>query len=333
VYGATVIPTTAIALEARSGLDPWTPAELPMPPAPTGLGWLGVVGPGVIVLGASIGSGEFLLGPAVFVRHGLSLLWVTGIAVWFQTVFNTELMRYTLATGEPVFTGFMRTRPSATLWGWVYTILYFLQSGWPAFAANAAGAIFFLFARRLAEPEDAAGVYDIGVGTFLACAAVLLVGRRIERTLELLNWVLVACILGSFLVLALLYVPSRTWLAAVVGFAGFDATTGAFDFLPAGTDFVLLAALVAFSGAGGVANIVLSNWARDKGYGMGERAGYIPAAVGGQKVHLAHSGFIFAPDPEAMRRWRGWWRIVRADQWGIFFIGALLGMALPGCCT
>lgn len=326
---ASAARNVANSAEARSGLDPWVLAELPAPPAPTGLGWLAVVGPGVIVLGASIGGGEFLLGPAVFVRHGLSLLWVTGIAILFQTVFNTELMRYTLATGEPVFTGFMRTRPSATLWAWVYAILYFLQMGWPALAANAAGAFFFLFARRLAGPADVAGVYYIGVGTFLVCAAVLLVGRRIERTLELVNWVLVACILGSFLILAVLFVPVGTWLAAVVGFAGFDAAGGTFDFLPAGTDFVLLAGLVAYSGAGGVMNIVLSNWARDKGYGMGERAGYIPAAVGGQKVHLAHSGFIFAPDPEAMRRWRGWWRIVRADQWGVFFIGALLGMALP----
>jgi len=91
----------------------------------------------------------------------------------------------------------------------------------------------------------------------------------------------------------------------------------------------LLAALVAYSGAGGVVNITLSNWARDKGYGMGERAGYIPAAVGGHKVNLAHTGFIFVPDAEAMRRWRGWWRIVRADQWGVFFTGAILGMALP----
>jgi hypothetical protein len=326
---APVTRTTAIAPEARSGLDPWVRADLPAPPTPTGLGWLGVVGPGVIVLGLSIGGGEFLLGPAVFVRHGLSLLWVTGIAVWFQTVFNTELMRYTLATGEPVFTGFMRTRPSATLWAWVYAILCFVQVGWPALAANAAGAIFFLFARRLAGPADAAGVYYIGVGTFLACVAVLLVGRRIERTLELLNWVLVTCILGGFLILAVLFVPAGTWFAAVAGFAGFDAARGAFDFLPAGTDFILLAALVAYSGAGGVGNIFLSNWARDKGYGMGERSGYIPAAVGGKKVHLAHSGFIVAPDPEAMRRWRGWWRIVRADQWGVFFIGALLGMALP----
>jgi Mn2+/Fe2+ NRAMP family transporter len=54
------------------------------------LEWLGVVGPGIIVLGASIGSGEFLLGPAVFVRHGLSLLWVTLIAVIYQTIFNKQ---------------------------------------------------------------------------------------------------------------------------------------------------------------------------------------------------------------------------------------------------
>lgn len=58
---------------ARPGLDPWSVAELPVPPAPSGLGWLRVVGPGVIVPGLSIGSGELLLGPAVFVKHGLVL--------------------------------------------------------------------------------------------------------------------------------------------------------------------------------------------------------------------------------------------------------------------
>ena len=87
---------------------------------PRGLSWIGVCGPGVIVLGVSIGSGEFLLGPAIFVKHGLSLLWVTLVAVFFQTVFNTELMRYTVATGEPVVTGFMRTRPGKTFWAWFY---------------------------------------------------------------------------------------------------------------------------------------------------------------------------------------------------------------------
>ncbi len=316
-------------LEARSGLDPWKHAEMPAPPMPRGLGWIGVVGPGVIVLGASIGSGEFLLGPAVFVRYGLSLLWVTGIAIFLQTVFNTELMRYTLATGEPVFSGFMRTRPNSTAWAWLYSGIYFLQVGWPAWAATASGAIFFLFARRLAGPEDAMMVQYIGVGTFFVCVAILLFGRRIERTLEVFNWVLIVCILGSFLIFGLMFVPGETFLAAAVGYLGIDTATNTFAFLPMGGDFFLLAALVAYSGQGGCGNITLANWARDKGYGMSQHAGYIPAAVGGQKVNLAHSGFIFTPDAEAMKRWRGWWRIVRADQWGVFFIGAVLGMALP----
>jgi hypothetical protein len=317
-----------VAPEARSGLEPWARAELPVPPNPAGLGWLGVVGPGVIVLGLSIGSGEFLLGPAVFVRYGLTLLWVTTVAVVLQAVFNTEVMRYTLATGEPVFTGFMRTRPSSTAWASWYTFLYFLQFGWPAFAGTAAGAIFFLLVRRLPTPADAGAIYNIGVGVFLACAFVLLVGRRIERTLELLNWILVAAILGGFLAMALLFVPRETWAAGAVALGGFDLAANRFNLLPQGADYFLVGALVAYSGAGGITNVTLANWARDRGYGMAERAGYIPALAGG-KVHLAHCGFTFEPSTEAMQRWRGWWRIVRADQWGVFALGAIVGMLLP----
>ena len=256
---------TAVALETRSGLDPWVQSDLPVPPAPKGFGWLGVIGPGVILLGASIGSGEFLLGPAVFVKHGLTLLWVTAVAILLQAVFNTEVMRYTLATGEPVFTGFMRTRPSSTAWAWFYAALYFLQIGWPAWAGAAAAAIYFLGTRHLPGPSNATEIYYIGIGTFLACVAVLSVGRRIERTLELLNWVLVVCILGGFLALAVYFVPARTWWAAVVGLGGFDVADRTFNFFPSGMDYFLLGALVAYSGAGGVANLVLSNWARDRG--------------------------------------------------------------------
>jgi hypothetical protein len=57
--------------------------------------------------------------------------------------------------------------------------------------------------------------------------------------------------------------------------------------------------------------------------------GHIAGAVGGERIQLASTGFIFEPDPANLSRWRGWWRIVRVDQWGIFFVGALLGMMLP----
>ena len=98
----------ATAKEAQSGLAPWTVDELPAPPIAKGMKFLGIIGPGAIILGTSIGSGEWLLGPAAFVKYGMSLLWVTSVAAFLQTVLNTELIRYTLYTGEPALVGFMR---------------------------------------------------------------------------------------------------------------------------------------------------------------------------------------------------------------------------------
>lgn len=317
-----------MSIEARSGLDPFTAAEMPVPPNPKGLGWIPVVGPGVILLGLSIGSGEFLLGPAMIVKHGPTVLWIATCAIILQTLFNWEVMRYTLVTGEPVFSGFMRTRPKSTFWAWFYAGLYFLQNGWPAWAANAAGAVFFLGTGQLAAPGDRTTVYLLGLATYAVCFVILLFGRRIERTLEILNWILVGGIITAFVVLTVAFVPGNVAGATVAGFFGYDTVAGGFHWVPPDVDLVLLGAFAAFTGAGGMANLTLSNWARDKGYGMAGNAGYIASATG-EKVNLAHGGFRFRPDAEQLGRLAGWWRIVRVDQWGVFFVGAILGMGLP----
>src|SRR5688572_20200293 len=287
------VASEVLPKEARSGLEPWKVADLPVPPIARGTSLLGIIGPGAIILGVSIGSGEWLLGPAAFVKYGVALLWITAVAVFLQTVLNTELMRYTMYTGEPIFTGFMRCRPRSTFWAWFYSVLYFLQVGWPGWAGAAAGAIFYLIAGRLAGPGDKNTVYFIGVGTFLLCVFILLFGRRIERTLEILNWILIVVILGGMTILCIIFALPGKWLEVAVGFAGYDLQAGKFQFYPPGADWFLLSAFAAYSGAGGVTNLTLSNWARDKGFGMGSVVGYIPAAVGGHKVILAHTGKIF----------------------------------------
>ncbi len=318
-----------IAKEAQSGLAPWSVAELPAPPIAKGMKFLGIIGPGAIILGTSIGSGEWLLGPAAFVKYGMSLLWVTSVAAFLQTVLNTELIRYTLYTGEPALVGFMRTKPHATFWACFYSFLYFLQVGWPALAGAAAGAIYYLFTGELAGAAHASTVYWIGAGAFIACVLILLSGRHIEHTLEVLNWVLIVVILGGLLLLCLFFASGARWVEAGVGFFGFSVPTGRFSFFPPGADWFLIGAFAAYSAAGGVVNLTLSNWARDKGFGMGQVVGFIPAAIGGQAIPLAHTGITFRITEESLTRWRGWWRIVQIDQWGVFFIGALLGMALP----
>src|SRR6185312_2123827 len=112
-----------------------------------------------------------------------------------------------------------------------------------------------------------------------------------------------ALIIGGLGILALMFVPAVTWAAGLAGFAGFDLNTGKFQFVPVGADFFLIGAFAAYAGGGGVANLTLGNWARDKGYGMSSVVGFIPAAVGGKKISLAHSGSTFKPDKTALARW------------------------------
>ena len=266
------------------------PAELPDPPVPRGMGWFKVVGPGVIVLGLSLGGGEFLLGPTAFVRYGLSLLWITLVSVFLQTIFNTELMRYTLATGEPAFTGHCAHTPCAR-------ILVVVLRG-HVFAAGRM-AVF----RRAVRRRDVLSGHATGGDAGRRrndlsdrCRNVSSVHRAADAgtphraTLELLNWVMVVAILGGFFLLGLYLVPGGTWIAAVTGLFGFDLPRGRFSFVPNNADFLLLAALADTPAPAAPVSIALSSWARDKGYGMGQRVGYIPAAVGGHKVKLAHTG-------------------------------------------
>ncbi len=94
-------------------------------------------------------------------------------------------------------------------------------------------------------------------------------------------------------------------------------------------DWALLAAFASIAGAGGMANTTFSNYSRDKGWGMGEKVGAIPSAVGGLGITLSHVGKVFRVSPKSMERWRGWWRHVVRDQVGVWMLCSFLGMALP----
>jgi hypothetical protein len=304
-------------------LAPHQTAELPEPPPYRFSNVMRIIGPGAILLGLSIGSGEWLLGPATTVKWGLALLWVTTVSVLLQVVLNTEMARYTLYTGEPIVTGFMRTAPGPRFWGWVYGIFYFLQVGWPGWAATAGGAMAFIYLGRLPASEDAGLVKIFGYVTLFGAAAILLLGRKIERTLEYVNWFFIGWILIYLFLLNLFVVPASKWLEGLVGFFQFGT-------IPAGADWFLLAAFAGYSGAGGMLNASITNWLRDKGFGMGGRVGYIPALVGGRRVPLSHEGVVFDPkNPTNMARWRSWWRYLSIDQYWLWMGGAFLGMFLP----
>ncbi len=100
------------ARRARPGcLPPWTVGELPPAPPRGWRTWIKLIGPGVLLAGASIGSGEWLFGPAVSAQYGGTLLWLAGLSIGFQVFCNLEMMRYAVYSGESIIVGYLRTWP------------------------------------------------------------------------------------------------------------------------------------------------------------------------------------------------------------------------------
>jgi hypothetical protein len=94
-------------------------------------------------------------------------------------------------------------------------------------------------------------------------------------------------------------------------------------------DWALLSAFAAIAGAGGLSNALFSNYARDKGWGMGAKVGAIPSAVGGRTIGLSHVGMVFPITPEAIHRWNGWIRHILRDQVAVWMPCSVIGLALP----
>src|SRR5687767_15880190 len=97
-------------------MPPWGLGELPDAPHFTWRNWAGLLGPGLVMGGAAIGGGEWLLGPMVTARYGGALLWLATLSILFQVVYNIEISRYTLYSGEPIFVGKFRVLPGPRFW-------------------------------------------------------------------------------------------------------------------------------------------------------------------------------------------------------------------------
>jgi hypothetical protein len=125
----------------------WQVAELP-PPPPVNWNPRLLVGPGLMMAGAAIGGGEWLMGPAVTARYGGIVMWLALISILFQLVYNLEIMRYTAYCGEPIFVGFFRVRPGPRFWTCVYLFVDFFGLV-PYLASNAAVPLHAAFLEHL----------------------------------------------------------------------------------------------------------------------------------------------------------------------------------------
>ncbi len=316
-------PEQPLPAEARDHgrLPNWETGDLPEPLPLTGRNVLRTIGPGAILLAGSIGGGEWIVGPLMAVKYGTAILWVATIAIFLQMIFNLEAIRYTLYSGEPVLTGIMRLNPGPRVWGWVYVLAGIAQLATPALALGCANVLFAAAVHREPVASDSGSLMWISYAVLAACVVLLLSGKSVERTLERLSWAMIVFIFAFLVVANVLFVPLDVWGRTATGFLVPRA-------VPAGMDVLLLAVFVATAGSGGLGNLAVSNWARDKGFGMGARVGSIGGALAGDKTELAPVGRVFPPTPDNLRRWSVWWRYCLLDQTALWAVGCVVGMFL-----
>ena len=82
----------------------WNVGELPEPPRFTSKNWFALLGPGLLMGAGAIGGGEWLVGPMVTAKFGGGLLYLAALAIFAQVIYNIEISRYALYSGEPIFT-------------------------------------------------------------------------------------------------------------------------------------------------------------------------------------------------------------------------------------
>jgi len=338
---ANLGPEESAGRQVEAGqLPPWGVGELEAPPPYSLKNAVRVAGAGAIILGGAIGSGEWLIGPAVTAQFTAALLWVATVSILLQWIFNEECCRYTIYTGEPIMSGFMRTKPGPAFWGWTYSILAFIQLGWPGWAAAAATGIVAAIIGGVPGAEHAGMVLFWGYVIYFASLILLLFGKKVEQVLEYAEWFMVIWIVGALLILGLVFTSPQTWLTVITGFLGgglyyirSPRTGELMGLIPQGADWLILAGFAAYAGAGGIGNCTVTNWVRDKGMGMGSQVGYIPAVVGGREVELAATGKVFEPTEENVSKFREWMKYIRFDQGWVFTLGCFLGMGLPALLT
>ncbi|HXH07273.1 MAG TPA: Nramp family divalent metal transporter [Vicinamibacterales bacterium] len=297
--------TMAWTLPARY-LPPAELRELPDPPARI---WR-LVGPGVVMAGVGLSSGEFILWPYIAAQAGLGFLWAAALGVVTQFFLNMEIERYTLATGETALAGFNRLWKH---WGLLFVALVCFANLWPGWVLSAAALVTYVAG---GDPRLLAAAGLVLIGVALTVAPVVYVA------LERLIFVKMAALLVIAAVGLTVVVDAETWRALGAGLASVGE-------VPAELGFALLLGAVAFAGAGGGQNLCQSNWIRDKGFGMGR---YVPRLVspltGEAMAAAAPAGFVFELTPANLARWRAWWRFANLEQAFSFLLVTVLTIAL-----
>lgn len=271
-----------------------------------------IAGPGAILVGLSIGAGEIVIWPRIAAEYGASMVWAAVFGVFLQLWINFEVGRWTIATGETVFTGYSR------IWrGFGPLFILLIVIGWiaPGWARESGAALKALIFNPKWQADNFLGSDTFWTIITFAAASLILFGpklvyKSVENTVE----VLVAVVTIGLILVAIMVGSLDKWKelgAGIINIGHKDPNMSVKD---------LFIALV-FAGAGGTANLFYTFYLRDKNIGMGARIPGLRNPLRGRTEKVPATGFLFEETEENRNRFADWWGYIKRDQ--LLFFWAL----------
>ncbi len=151
---------------------------------------------------------------------------IATVAIFLQVIFNLEAIRYTLYTGEPIFTGKCRTLP-----GPMFRLVVYLAFDWgsifPYLVANGAVPLEALYLQRLPDHANIASDWWLHkwtcTGLYLLMMVPLIFGGKIYNSLKVVMGAKLVIVIGFLLFLGVFFSTPASWLDIVSGLFKFGA--------------------------------------------------------------------------------------------------------------
>ena len=282
-------------------------ARLPRRSLPAFPGWRAALGPGIVWMALAQGSGELIWWPYMVAKYGLTFLVLLIPACLLQYPLNIEIGRYTLATGESIFRGFIRLGRGFGILLWILMTLSFLWFGAFASAGGTAMAALTHFPGGWSTRGQTLFWGYLSIAVFLLAITL---SRVVYRLIE-----------GFMKAVAVVTVGGLLWaclqpdvLAATPGFLrGLLGSPGPMPRPWDPSDATKLLTAITFAGLGGFWVLFYSYWLREKGSGMAAHVGRITGPMAGKTEPVPTEGWIPSDEPESRERWLRWRRYLSVD--------------------
>jgi manganese transport protein len=321
--------------EGGETFDPYalTPEAIEEPPRSIGRTLL-QIGPGLILAGSIVGTGELIATTNLGATVGFMFLWLVIASCFVKVFVQAELGRYAISSGDGTLQAFRRVPVAGGVFGWWWLVMMLLtQFQLGAMVGGVGQAAHMALPSLSPALARAAGAVHSGLGGYLSArpdvAWAVVTAVVTSALLALGSYGVVEKLTTIMVVLFTLMTVLCVVLLPAAGHSiDWGAVGAGLTFRLPRTDVETAAALTMFgiTGVGAAELIAYPYWCIEKGYARktGPRNPHAPAT--GRVLSYETSDNIEAGDAWAARA-KGWLRVMRVDVWFSFAIYTLATLA------